>query len=258
MDPLSPILARPAWPSYGRKPPPQKDICLERKLATGFNTSSWRYCRRRLDQAGQPGHIAVASVLPPLPPHRRYEPVVSPSLGRHRTPRRNMRRPSPRRPQPTPPTTGSQHHRELHHRPQPLLGVPRRPPPSPAAPSHRVVVRRRQLLLDARRRPPSVPAAPPSGEPLPSSRLSSADCCHRPRLLPSGRHRLTLPPTSASSRRPSAVARVVPRIVQFDPAAGVPDPAAGRLDPPPPAADPPPRDAPPRGLPGARVASSCW
>uniref|UniRef100_A0A0E0I9D1 Uncharacterized protein n=1 Tax=Oryza nivara TaxID=4536 RepID=A0A0E0I9D1_ORYNI len=68
MDPLSPALARPTWPSSGGKPSPQEDNCLERSFST---PTSWRYRHRRLDHVARvpaTGHL-VASPSPPSPHH---------------------------------------------------------------------------------------------------------------------------------------------------------------------------------------------
>ena len=56
-----------------------------KRLAAGFNTPSWRYCRRHLDQVAcacvlrnEPrSHIAVASILLPWQPHHRCAPAMS-------------------------------------------------------------------------------------------------------------------------------------------------------------------------------------
>lgn len=68
MDPLSPALAHPTWPSSGGKPSPQEDNCLERSFST---PTSWRYRHRRLDHVARvpaTGHL-VASPSPPSPHH---------------------------------------------------------------------------------------------------------------------------------------------------------------------------------------------
>ena len=208
MDPLSPALARPTWPSSGGKPSPQEDNCLERSFST---PTSWRYRHRRLDHVARvpaTGHL-VASPSPPSPHHdslatAAHHPcrarTTAPSASAFHSPYQSSTATSPHwrplEPSGTPPITTVPAYR--HH---PLLPADFSPSPPPSSPaSHR---RRRGCaptidvaLFRLQTSPPPPLTLPPPRcrvSPMPAQGLAPRVPLAEPALTPRASAASTLP-----------------------------------------------------------------